>query len=415
MPCRGSSERARIHRPALGPRPPDPRERRPRPRRGGHAAAPGAAARRRGGRGGAAAVDRPPRGGGRRRPGRGREPWRRDPVPRRDAAARARSRGAGARTARATCCGCRRTTLRRSSAGCAAPRATEITPRAHRAAAALGVEVARVTIRDPRTRWGSCSSSGSLSFSWRLVLAPEERPRLRRLARGLPPAGDEPLAALLGPRGPALPRLRGAAPMAGAQRDGAARRAHGLTYQAVTRTAPTATTAQPSRKSDSGGERDGLVAVGVQRATGGATTPSRTRRRGSARSPARPSCAAHLPQQRVPRRLAVARLQRELGAASRSTPGRCRRRGRRRRPCGATGRGSPRGRRPAPMARTPARAPSWCRGARRRRAPHGAPRAPARRPRSAACGRAGRRARSPCSSGRYRWSTGTYVSSRSPV
>ena len=50
----------------------------------------------------------------------------------------------------------------------------EITPRAHRAAAALGVEVARVTIRDPRTRWGSCSSTGSLSFSWRLVLAPEE-------------------------------------------------------------------------------------------------------------------------------------------------------------------------------------------------------------------------------------------------
>ena len=50
----------------------------------------------------------------------------------------------------------------------------ELTPRAHRAAAALGVEVSRVTIRDPRTRWGSCSSSGSLSFSWRLVLAPEE-------------------------------------------------------------------------------------------------------------------------------------------------------------------------------------------------------------------------------------------------
>ncbi len=31
-----------------------------------------------------------------------------------------------------------------------------------------------MTIRDPRTRWGSCSSSGSLSFSWRLVLAPED-------------------------------------------------------------------------------------------------------------------------------------------------------------------------------------------------------------------------------------------------
>ena len=49
----------------------------------------------------------------------------------------------------------------------------EITPRAHRAAAALGAEVSRVTIRDGRTRWGSCSSRGTLSFSWRLVMAPE--------------------------------------------------------------------------------------------------------------------------------------------------------------------------------------------------------------------------------------------------
>ncbi len=31
----------------------------------------------------------------------------------------------------------------------------------------------RITIRDTRSRWGSCSSTGSLNFSWRLVLAPE--------------------------------------------------------------------------------------------------------------------------------------------------------------------------------------------------------------------------------------------------
>jgi predicted metal-dependent hydrolase len=36
----------------------------------------------------------------------------------------------------------------------------------------LGVRVKRVSIRDQSSRWGSCTSAGSLSFSWRLVLAP---------------------------------------------------------------------------------------------------------------------------------------------------------------------------------------------------------------------------------------------------
>jgi predicted metal-dependent hydrolase len=43
-----------------------------------------------------------------------------------------------------------------------------------RHAAALGVEPARVTLRDTRSRWGSASRRGALSFSWRLVLAPPE-------------------------------------------------------------------------------------------------------------------------------------------------------------------------------------------------------------------------------------------------
>lgn len=41
-----------------------------------------------------------------------------------------------------------------------------------RHAAAVGKPVARITIRDTRSRWGSCSSRGVLNFSWRLILAP---------------------------------------------------------------------------------------------------------------------------------------------------------------------------------------------------------------------------------------------------
>lgn len=43
---------------------------------------------------------------------------------------------------------------------------------AARYARVLGVKPLRVTLRDQKTRWGSCSSGGQLSFSWRLLLAP---------------------------------------------------------------------------------------------------------------------------------------------------------------------------------------------------------------------------------------------------
>ncbi|MEP3672624.1 MAG: SprT family zinc-dependent metalloprotease, partial [Hyphomicrobiales bacterium] len=38
----------------------------------------------------------------------------------------------------------------------------------------LGLHYRSITIRDQRTRWGSCSSGGRLNFSWRLILAPME-------------------------------------------------------------------------------------------------------------------------------------------------------------------------------------------------------------------------------------------------
>jgi predicted metal-dependent hydrolase len=41
-----------------------------------------------------------------------------------------------------------------------------------RAADALAVSIKRVSIRDQASRWGSCSTTGVLSYSWRLIFAP---------------------------------------------------------------------------------------------------------------------------------------------------------------------------------------------------------------------------------------------------
>ncbi len=39
-------------------------------------------------------------------------------------------------------------------------------------ASAHGLAVRRVTIRDQKSRWGSCSSKGTISLNWRLIQTP---------------------------------------------------------------------------------------------------------------------------------------------------------------------------------------------------------------------------------------------------
>jgi predicted metal-dependent hydrolase len=88
----------------------------------------------------------------------------------------------------------------------------EMTRRARVLAARIGRPITRVTVRDTTSRWGSCSANGCLSFSWRLILAPESvldyvvahevahlaemnhGPRFWRLVQSLTPDHDGPRA-----------------------------------------------------------------------------------------------------------------------------------------------------------------------------------------------------------------------------
>jgi predicted metal-dependent hydrolase len=49
----------------------------------------------------------------------------------------------------------------------------EIALRTRAKAASLGKPVTAITIRDTKSRWGSCNSAGRIAFSWRLIMAPE--------------------------------------------------------------------------------------------------------------------------------------------------------------------------------------------------------------------------------------------------
>jgi len=49
---------------------------------------------------------------------------------------------------------------------------TVMTPLAHDYAAQLGQKPTSIRYKDTKSRWGSCSASGALSFSWRIIMAP---------------------------------------------------------------------------------------------------------------------------------------------------------------------------------------------------------------------------------------------------
>jgi predicted metal-dependent hydrolase len=50
---------------------------------------------------------------------------------------------------------------------------SEVATRLDRACEQSGTSYSALTIRGQRTRWGSCSPTGAMSFNWRLLLAPE--------------------------------------------------------------------------------------------------------------------------------------------------------------------------------------------------------------------------------------------------
>lgn len=50
----------------------------------------------------------------------------------------------------------------------------QLTQASDKYAAAINMPYSKITLRDTRSRWGSCTSTGNLMYSWRLVMAPPE-------------------------------------------------------------------------------------------------------------------------------------------------------------------------------------------------------------------------------------------------
>ncbi len=50
----------------------------------------------------------------------------------------------------------------------------DLTARAEEHAVKIGKKITAISVRDTKSRWGSCASNGRLSFSWRLILAPPD-------------------------------------------------------------------------------------------------------------------------------------------------------------------------------------------------------------------------------------------------
>ena len=62
---------------------------------------------------------------------------------------------------------------RRTRAGLADLARDMLAAKSRALAEQVGKPVARISVGDPHSRWGSCASSGNLRYSWRLILAPE--------------------------------------------------------------------------------------------------------------------------------------------------------------------------------------------------------------------------------------------------